>query len=157
MKILVVDDEEDIRKVLCRRLPAEGYNCKTAENGFDAFSIILEFKPDVVITDYWMPQMNGIELMKLIHKYFQRTHVIVLAGHAKLEVAIDAVNFGAYAFFRKPLDLDELLTTLGQISEEVNEEFRKFMQRGDWTKEHAELRAAHSALLRATIISDRSN
>lgn len=157
IKILVVDDEEDIRKVLSRSLLAEGCDCVTAESGYDAISIIPKFKPEVVITDYQMPNMNGIELLKFIHEQFGGTRVILLTGHADLEIAIDAVNLGAYAFFRKPLDLDEVLTTVGRILKEVSEEFLAIKNRGEWVKEHARLGVAHSALLLTTQNAGRSN
>lgn len=150
MRILVVDDEEEIRKVLFQGILSDGHECKTAENGLDAIGIISSFKPEVVITDYRMPNMNGIELMELIHRRFEGIQVIVLTGHAELEIAIDAVNLGAYAFFRKPLDLVEILTTLKELSGELKEEQNKTLQRQDWIKEHARLRAAHSALVDET-------
>lgn len=150
IKILVVDDEEEIRKVLSQGLLAEGYDCMTAESGYDAISIIPKFNPEVVITDYQMPNMDGIELLKFIHKQFRGTRVILLTGHAELEIAIDAVNLGAYAFFRKPLDLDDVLAAVGRIFKVVGEEFLEIRNRGEWIKEHARLSVAHSALLIAT-------
>ena len=156
-KVLVVDDDEDIRNVLSRILLAGGYDCMTAESGYDAVSIIPEFKPEVVITDYQMPNMNGIELLKIIRQQFPGTHVILLTGHAELEIAIDAVNLGAYAFFRKPLDLDEILRTVGRIFKELGEEFTETRKREEWIKEHARLSAAYSALLLASRKSGRSD
>lgn len=156
MKILVVDDEKDISEVLYQGFLAGGYDCKTANSGCEAISIVPRFKPEIVIADYHMPEMNGIELLKFIHEQFEGIRIILLTGHAELEIAIDAVNLGACAFFRKPLDLNEILTTVGRIFREVGTESLEVQKREEWIKEHSRLSAAHSALLFASKISDRS-
>ncbi len=144
IKILVVDDEKEIRRVLFRIILAEGYDCKTAENGYDAIRILPIFRPEIVIMGYRMPGVNGIEFLNFIQQHYSETQVILLRSDGELEIAIDAVTLGAYAFFRKPLELEEILTALGQISNEVNEEIVNLLQRGNWIKKYARLKKAFS-------------
>lgn len=156
MKILVVDDEKDIRDMLYQGFLAEGYECMTAESGYAAINIMPDFKPKVMITDYQMPGLNGIDLLKFVNQQFPETKVIMLTGHAELEIAIDAVNLGAYAFFRKPLNLQEIKTTLGQIKEELKVKHKKDGVHQGLVKEFAKLRAANDALIEATNNFNRS-
>lgn len=140
IKILVVDDEENIREVLFRSLLAEGYDCITAKNGYDAIRIFPVFNPEILITGYRTPGMDGMDLMKFVHHHYPKIRVMLLSRHGELEIAIDAVALGVYAIFRKPLDLDEILAVLGRISKEMKQEFGKLQQRGDWIKEYAKLK-----------------
>ena len=142
MKILVVDDEENIRGALSRSLLAEGYECKTVKNAYDAIRIFSKFKPEIVITGFRMSGMGGIELMKFIQNQNSKIPVILLSCHGELEIAIDAAALDAYAILHKPLDLDEILITLGQISKEINEEIGKLLRRGKWINEYARLKKA---------------
>ncbi len=76
---------------------------------------------DVVVTDFRMPNMNGIELLKTIRKLYPKTKVIIYAGYASEENAMASVNYGAYGFFRKPLDRIKLVNMIKQIKREHND------------------------------------
>ena len=147
MKILITDDEQVIRDSLESYLSQDGYECKTCEDGHQALSLIPEMEPEVVITDFNMPGMNGIELLKTIKDRFPEIHVIVLTGFADVDNAINAVNLGAYAFFRKPMNMNELSKTLNEIKADHQEVNREKEVKLLWTREYIQLRGAYNALL----------
>lgn len=118
MKILIVDDEEVIRDSAFEYFSMIGNFCKTASCGKEALSVLKKEEADVVLTDFRMPDMNGIELLKTICKLYPKTKVIIYTGYASEENAMDAVNYGAYGFFRKPFDRIKLATMIKRIGME---------------------------------------
>jgi YesN/AraC family two-component response regulator len=146
MKILVVDDELFLANALCEYLSQEGYDCVPAGSGSEALDLVTQHDPDVVITDFNMEGMTGIQLLQLLRGKDPEIRVIILTGFPDIENAIEAVNYGATAYFRKPLELDELLTTLKEISQTIaTEKKRKFYQ-DSLKKECSRLRTSLSAL-----------
>ena len=108
LKILIVDDEEPIRELLLDHFSQSHHECKGAESGGKALAMIPNFDPNIVITDFNMPKMNGIELLKQIREQNSKTNVIILTGFPDQQNAIDAVNFGARAFLQKPINLNDI-------------------------------------------------
>ncbi len=110
-KILLVDDEPEILEIFHGLLKDEGYAVRVAQNGEEAIALFKESGADVVVTDIRMPGMSGLEVLRTIKKLDDKVEVIVLTGHASIEVAISALkNDGAFDFLTKPLDrLDDLL------------------------------------------------
>jgi YesN/AraC family two-component response regulator len=106
--ILLVDDEEGIRKVLGIALSDKGYKVVTAENGREALQIFRKVRPSVVITDIKMPKIDGIELLRLIKQEDPDTEVIMITGHGDLDLAIKSVKYEATDFVTKPIN-DEIL------------------------------------------------
>lgn len=121
MKIIIVDDEEVIRDSAFEFFNMMGNFCKTASCGQEALSMLKKEEVDVVLTDFRMPDMNGIELLKTIRKLYPKIKVIIYTGYASKENAMDAVNYGAYGFFRKPLDRFKLVNMIEQIKREHHE------------------------------------
>lgn len=112
-KILVVDDEEDIRLVLSNLLTSEGYIVYSAENGAEGFERFRHHAPDLVITDVKMPVRNGLEMLKDIKSTGTNIDVIVLTGHSDESTAIDCLHNGAYDYLLKPLEeLDVLIASV---------------------------------------------
>ena len=112
--ILVVDDEPDIRALVKEILEDEGYEVDTAENGQAAREYCQHRKPDLVLLDIWMPDIDGISLLKEWKEKVQGNHfpVIMMSGHGNVETAVEATRLGAYDFLEKPLTLAKLLLTV---------------------------------------------
>ena len=108
-QILIVDDEEKIRKVLSRMLEDENYGVKSVENGQKAIAILNSYKPDVIIMDQNMPGINGIEALVTIKEKNPNLTVIIITAHGEVSLAVDAIKKGAYDYLEKPFDNDKLL------------------------------------------------
>ena len=111
--ILVIDDEENIRQVMEQVLTDEKYNCFTAKNGEDGLNILSIEPVDVVILDVWLPKIGGLELLEIIKKDYPEIEVIMISGHATINIAVKATKMGAVDFLEKPISLDKLLTMVG--------------------------------------------
>lgn len=111
--ILVVDDEPDIRNLLQEILEDEGYEVAVAENGEEARHMHRSRRPDLILLDIWMPDVDGITLLK---EWSEDTGlaspVIMMSGHGTVETAVEATRLGAYDFIEKPLSLAKLLLTV---------------------------------------------
>ncbi|VAX33808.1 hypothetical protein MNBD_NITROSPIRAE01-1654 [hydrothermal vent metagenome] len=108
IQILVVDDERGPRELLESALLEEGYQITAAKNGEEACQIFDENFFELVITDFKMPGLNGIKLLKKIKTRAPETLVILITGYASLASAIHAIREGAYDYLTKPFQLDEL-------------------------------------------------
>jgi signal transduction histidine kinase len=115
--ILLVDDEEGIRKVLGISLADMGYDVLTAENGQEALRIFKKVCPAIVLTDIKMPEMDGIELLRRIKERNPDTEVIMITGHGDMDLAIKSVKFEATDFVTKPIN-DEILEIALQRAQE---------------------------------------
>ena len=112
-KILVVDDEADIRQLLSHLLNSEGYTVFAEEDGAKGFETFRHRSPDLVITDVKMPVRNGLELLKDIKSTGSDVDVIVLTGHSDEGTAIECLRNGAYDYLLKPLEeLDVLIASV---------------------------------------------
>jgi len=112
-QILVVDDEPDIRQLVQEILEDEGYSVSIAKDGESARLIYAQQKPDLVLLDIWMPDIDGISLLK---EWSSAGHleaqVVIMSGHGTLETAVEATRLGAFDFVQKPLSLAKLLATV---------------------------------------------
>ena len=108
-KVLLVDDEADVTRILAKRLGRRGYECQTAANGQEAVNAMEQFVFDVIIMDVKMPVMDGMSALQKIHQHWPETQVILLSGHADMQLAVQAMSEGAFGYLMKPVDLDELL------------------------------------------------
>ena len=119
--ILVVDDEPDIRSLLQEILKDEGYEVDVAENGAAARHARRTRRPDLVLLDIWMPDIDGISLLKEWTEEGPLTYpVIMMSGHGTVETAVEATRLGAYDFIEKPLSLAKLLVTVERALEAYN-------------------------------------
>jgi DNA-binding response OmpR family regulator len=107
-KILVVDDEEAVCKDISRYLSTKGYDVVTANNGIDAISKASADKPDLILLDINMPQMNGIECLRKIKELNKDALVIMATVATDIDIAKEAINSGALDYITKPFDLDTL-------------------------------------------------
>jgi DNA-binding NtrC family response regulator len=112
--ILVVDDEVGIRELLSEILRDEGHQVRLAQNAGEARQIRGRFRPDLVLLDIWMPDTDGITLLKEWASTGQLTMpVVMMSGHGTIDTAVEATRIGAYAFLEKPIALQKLLGTVG--------------------------------------------
>ncbi|MBS1796116.1 MAG: response regulator transcription factor [Acidobacteria bacterium] len=128
-KIMIVDDEHQITRVLKRSLQAHRYDVRTAADGETALDTFRDFHPDLVITDLQMPEMNGIELCREIRK-LSEVPIIVLSVKGEEKTKVEALDAGADDYITKPFGMDELLARVratlrrapsGQKEEEILE------------------------------------
>lgn len=108
-KILLVDDETEVTKILSKRLGRRGYECQTAANGQEAVEAMRQFPFGVVVMDVKMPVMDGMMALQVIHAQWPKTQIILLSGHADMQLAVQAMSEGAFGYLMKPVDIDELL------------------------------------------------
>jgi len=106
--ILLVDDEEGIRKVLGILLADMGYQVHTAATGTEALRVFEKLRPPIVLTDIKMPEMDGIELLRNLKQISPETEVIMITGHGDMDLAIKSVKYEATDFVTKPIN-DEIL------------------------------------------------
>lgn len=112
-KILVVDDEIGIRELLSEILFDEGYHVQLAENAAQAREIRLNHSPDLVLLDIWMPDTDGLALLKeWSAQQLLTMPVIMMSGHGTIETALEAIRIGARDFLEKPIALQKLLNTV---------------------------------------------
>jgi DNA-binding NtrC family response regulator len=113
--ILVVDDEPDIRNLVSEILADEGYSVQTAANGETARTTYAARQPDLVLLDIWMPDIDGISLLReWSGGSSPACPVVMMSGHGTLETAVEATRLGAHDFIQKPLSLAKLLATVRQ-------------------------------------------
>jgi DNA-binding NtrC family response regulator len=113
--ILVVDDELGIRALLSEILTDEGHTVELAENAAQARAARELFKPDLVLLDIWMPDVDGITLLKEWGASAMLSMpVIMMSGHGTIDTAVEATKFGACAFLEKPITLQKLLRSVDQ-------------------------------------------
>ncbi len=111
--ILIIDDEPDIRGLISDILSDEGYQVSTAEDGASARKKLNEITPDLVLLDIWMPDIDGISLLKSWKESGNlRFPVVMMSGHGTIETAIEATKMGAKDFVEKPISLAKLLQTI---------------------------------------------
>ena len=118
-KILLVDDEEGIRKVLSISLADNGYQVMTAESAEQAIDMFREASPGIVLTDIKMPGMDGIQLLRKIKEESPDTEVIMITGHGDMELAIQSLKFDAVDFVPKPINDDVLEIALQRAKEKI--------------------------------------
>lgn len=114
-EILVVDDEVGIRELLAEILFDEGYHVSLAENAAQARELRGRLTPDLVLLDIWMPEIDGITLLKeWVAEGLLTMPVIMMSGHGTIETAVEATRIGAVDFLEKPVSLQKLLDTVAR-------------------------------------------
>ncbi len=115
--ILVVEDEKTIRDIIQEALSNEGYVCSIAEDGEKALKVLAEHNADVVITDIIMPNLDGLELTRIVKEKYD-SDVIVMTGFVKDYSYEDIIEIGASDFIQKPVRINELITRLKRVLRE---------------------------------------
>ncbi len=108
IKVLLVDDETDFLRPLNKRLSKRGIEVREAHSGEEALETLAGYEPDVVILDVKMPGMDGLAALHQIKERWPLIEVIMLTGHASMEVAIRGMELGAFDYLMKPVELEEL-------------------------------------------------
>src|SRR5215467_6311987 len=103
-KVLIVEDEENERSGLAELVSAWGYRTETAKDGLDGLEKVATWSPGIVVTDFRMPRMDGMELLQRLADQPQQIAVILLTAQGSIDVAVDAMKAGAYDFIQKPVD-----------------------------------------------------
>jgi two-component system nitrogen regulation response regulator NtrX len=130
-RILVVDDEEGIRRILAQVLEYEGHEVRTGGSGTEALELYSSFEPDLTFLDVKMARMDGLEALQKLREQDPDALVIMISGHGTIDTAVEATRRGAYDFLEKPLDTDRLLVTI-----------RNALQQRGLAEENARLRDA---------------
>jgi signal transduction histidine kinase len=118
-KLLLVDDEKDIREILYLSLVDMGYTVFEAENGVEALRIFQEVQPPIVLTDIKMPTMDGIELLQKIKRENPETEVVMITGHGDMDLAIKSLKYEATDFITKPINVDALEISLQRVQDKI--------------------------------------
>src|SRR6516162_6485386 len=116
-RVLVVDDEENLRLVVRTFLKREGYEVEVAATGEDALSLVERFGPDVILTDVRMPKMGGMDLLATLRAKGHIATVIVMSAYGNTDLAMQAIKAGAYDYIQKPFKAEEVVLKL-RIAEE---------------------------------------
>ncbi|MBR9979999.1 MAG: sigma-54-dependent Fis family transcriptional regulator [Desulfatitalea sp.] len=112
--ILIIDDDDQLRKSFARLLTKEGHSVQTAASGEAGVHLFKEQPPDLVILDVRLPGMSGLEAFQAIHEMDHRVPVIIMTAYGTTETAIEATKMGAFDFVLKPFEVPEMLTTIQQ-------------------------------------------
>ena len=131
-RILIVDDEKDIRSLMQEIFDEEGYITATAANGVQAKEAWRTQVPEVIFLDVWMPDIDGITLLKEMQNdpILEQTSIVMMSGHGTIETAIEATKLGAYDFLEKPLSLAKLIVIAERALQHtrLNQENRQLKQ-----------------------------
>jgi DNA-binding NtrC family response regulator len=111
-RVLIVDDEEDFTDTLTKRLKMRQIRVDGVYSGSEALDFLDEDPVDVVVLDVRMPGMDGVEVLREIKQRYPLIEVLMLTGHANVEVAIEGMRLGAFDYLLKPIEIDQLLYKL---------------------------------------------
>jgi DNA-binding NtrC family response regulator len=111
-KVLMVDDEEDFVRTLAERMKMRDLDSDVALNGEEALQIVEGQIPDVMVLDLKMPGIDGMEVLRRVRKSYPEVQVVVLTGHGSHKDEEEAHRLGAFAYLRKPVEIETLIRTL---------------------------------------------
>jgi two-component system nitrogen regulation response regulator NtrX len=118
-KILIIDDEAAIRGALKEILEYESFEVSEAEDGISALKIVEKEQFDLIFCDIKMPKMDGLEVLEKLKEKSIETPVVIITGHGTVDTAVEALKKGAYDFIQKPLDLNRVLVTVRNASNQT--------------------------------------
>jgi two-component system, OmpR family, response regulator len=118
-RVLLVDDELEFLEPLSTRLGRRGVTCSIATSGVDALRVLGERSFDCAVVDVKMPGMDGLELLRRIRRDHPALGVVLLTGHASVELGVQGMELGAFDYLLKPVDLDELLEVARRAAQRV--------------------------------------
>lgn len=116
-RILIVDDEVDALDLMEELFQKNGYDTYTASNGVEALNILRETEVDIMISDIFMPEMDGMSLLDTVSKKYQDISVLMITAHGTIETAVEAMKKGAKDYILKPLHLDEIVAKVETMSQ----------------------------------------
>jgi two-component system OmpR family response regulator len=112
LKLLLVDDEVEFLEPMEARLARRRISCSVAQSGEQALGILSKEHFDCAVVDVKMPGMDGLELLRRMRRQYPNVAVILLTGHASVELGVQGIELGAFEYLMKPVELDELLDTI---------------------------------------------
>ncbi len=120
--VLVIDDEQDIRELICDILEDEGYKTQSGKNSDEAFASLAEQIPDALILDIWLKDsaLDGLGILETVKRKYPSTPVIIISGHGNIETAISSLKMGAYDYIEKPFKEDRLVHTVDRAIEAMS-------------------------------------
>jgi two-component system response regulator AtoC len=116
-KVLVLDDESNIRDIFTLLLQENGYLVETAASGREALEKAKTYAPDVLLLDMNLPDMTGMDVLSRIQRYFPKCQILIITAYGTIRNAVEATKLGAYAYLEKPVDNDELLLMISRALE----------------------------------------
>lgn len=131
--VLVVDDEINLRRVLCAQLSQAGWETGQAGSGEEALERVRQEDPDLVLTDLRMPGMDGLELLARLRRDFPEVPVVMLTAFGSIDTAVEAMKRGAFDFLTKPFDKDKVVQTIHKALAQAEHGRREFQ--GPWAAE----------------------
>jgi DNA-binding response OmpR family regulator len=119
-KILVVDDSENIRRLVASTLERNGYDVVSYENGFEVIKNVDSVKPDLIIADIMMPKLDGLKMLMALKNRQETKNIplVFLTSKSDVKSVAEGINLGAKCYLTKPIVLDELLSTVKSIVKE---------------------------------------
>jgi DNA-binding NtrC family response regulator len=118
LKVLLVDDEQEFLEPMAARLARRCISCMTAQSGEEALRLLRRERFDCAVVDVRMPVMDGLELLRKVRESYPTLPVVLLTGHASVELGIQGMELGAFEYLMKPVELDELLDTIRRAAQE---------------------------------------
>lgn len=118
-KVLIIEDDESARKQLAKLVRKEGFEVTEAEDGAAGLEIFKEMKQDIIITDFSLPKMDGLELMHSVKRYSPEVQLILVTAFGGDDLAIMALRDGVLDYIKKPIDIDALVVALGRAKENI--------------------------------------
>jgi two-component system nitrogen regulation response regulator NtrX len=156
LDLLVVDDEQDIRRLIAEILGDEGYGCREVGSGEAALAAIEQAVPDLMILDIWLHNsaFQGLEVLEKVRGNYPDLPVIMISGHADIETAVDAIKKGAYDFIEKPFKADRLLILVERALDaaKLRREIASLKER---VSEDSDLIGESAALARLSAVIER--
>ena len=108
-RILIVDDEKMIYSLVAQRLAKEGYSCMMANNGREALGYFCDYHFSLIISDFRMTEMSGLELLRKVREVRPNMMFIIMTGFPEIDIVVEAIHLGATDFIIKPIDLELLI------------------------------------------------
>lgn len=154
-KILVVDDEEAIRKLLHGRFTREGWQVSVAEDGVSGLAMAKKENPAVIVTDIKMPGFDGFQLIDELRKFGSQCPIVMITGHGEKECAIEAIHKGAFDYLEKPFDMEEIAVVVRRALE--HEELRRANLQLLANLDEANKRLASQLEVKSELLERKSN
>lgn len=109
LKVLIVEDEIDLANLIKSSIKELFFKVVIAKDGLEAIKKFDSFKPDIIISDIMMPNLNGLEMSKKIKERYSETPIVILSAHSHKEMLLEAINLGISKYFIKPFDIEEFI------------------------------------------------